>query len=245
MNVRPLIGVLISAIFLSTCLTHRMQSPSESEDYDSILRQGIIFLNHNDYERAIEQFDKAISLQPNSAKVYNLLGISYFQSKNYKLAENQFDRAVDLDPSYAQAYGNLGGTYYIEHQFEKAKDMFMKALSISPNLISANYSLGTILLAEGNIEEGTLYLSKGIALDPEYLEKHKIFVATIPSAVFDDSEIYFTYARLFAAEGNVEKTLEYLKKAKYAGFRDWYRVKEEKDFEKIREDSRIKNFLRH
>lgn len=56
-------------------------------------------------------------------------------------------------------------------------------------------------------------------------------------------EAYFTYAKAYASKGDVEKTLSYLDKAREAGFTDWRRILQENEFEKVRDDPRIKKFL--
>lgn len=240
--------VAIFVIIISACTTSKAPpSPEimpEERDFNFYLRQGALSLNSGDYEEAVEQFSKALALRPDSSETYNLLGIAHFDQKNYKLAKKQFERAVVINSSYAEAYNNLGTVYFMTGQFKEAEKMLMKALSISSNLVSANYNLGALLLAQGKVEEGTLYLSKGIALDPDYLEKHKAFTTDISSPFFNTSEVFFIYAKLYASIGNVEKTVEYLKKADGAGFSDWPRIMKEKDFEKVREDPRIKDFLK-
>ena len=57
-------------------------------------------------------------------------------------------------------------------------------------------------------------------------------------------ETYFIYAKAYAFAGNVDKTVEYLDKAREAGFVDWPRILREKEFEKVRDDTRVKNFLK-
>jgi tetratricopeptide (TPR) repeat protein len=104
--------------------------------------------------------------------------------------------------------------------------------------------LGILLSNLGRTDEGTRYLSRGIALDPDYLEKHKKLVTTFSSLSFDMKETYFTYAKAYASAGNVDKTVEYLDKTREAGFVDWPRILREKEFEKVRDDPRVKNFLK-
>jgi tetratricopeptide (TPR) repeat protein len=242
--------LLITALFLtfSGCATHKksVTSPPESleKDYNVYLNQGSLLIRKADYSKAIDQINKAIALKPDASQAYNLLGIAYFFEKRYNLAIAKFEKALDLDSSYAQAYGNLGNAYLMRQQFEGAKEMFDKALSISPNLVSANYSLGALLLNQGKIEEGMRYISKGIELDPNFLERHKALVAEFASPEFNSPEAYFVFARAYAAIGDIEKTVEYLKKAGKAGFKDWYRIEEEKEFEKIRQDQRIKQYIK-
>lgn len=245
-------GVIsIAAIFLiiiSACTTSKAPPSPEivpaEKDFNFYLGQGALSLNTGDYKKAVEQFSQAIALRPDVPKTYNLLGIAYFYQKNYKLAKKELERAVAIDSSFAEAYNNLGSVYFMTGQFEEAEKMLRKALSISTNLVSANYNLGALLLAQSKVEEGTLYLSKGIELDPDYLETHKTFATNISSPLFNTSEVFFIYAKLFASIGNIEKTVEYLKKAEEAGFSGWQRIMEEKDFEKVREDPRIRDFLK-
>lgn len=216
----------------------------EGKDYDFYFNQGASFLSDGDYNKAIENFSKALSLNPKSARALNLRGIAYFHQKNYRTAEEQFRQALALDASYAEASNNLGSTYFASRQLEKARDMFEKTLTLSPDSVSAHYSLGTLLLLLGEAEEGTRHLARGVELDPTFLDAHRTLIVDVPSPEADMGEIYFTYAKIYAQKGNVEKTIEYLTKAKQAGFRDWQRIKTEKQFEAVREDPRIQEFLR-
>lgn len=216
----------------------------EGKDFSFYLRQGIALLNRADYQGALEEFSQAIALNPNSARAYNLRGVAFFQLKNYKDAEEQFQKAVVLDGSYVEAYNNLGSLHFAKRQFDQAKEMFLKTLSLSPDYVPALYSLGTLLLLQGKDAEGMSYLSRGIELDPEFLDTHKVLVLDFPKPGSEMAEVYFVYAKVYAARGNVDKTVEFLKKAQKAGFINWGKIREEKEFEAIREDPRIKEFIR-
>ncbi len=232
--------------FFSACAIQRGPSPGgapELRSFDLSLKQGMLFFERGEYAKAAGQFRAATTLNPDSTKAHNYLGICNFQLKNYESARDEFEKAAALDPSFASAYNNLAGIYAIKLEFEKAKENFKKALSLDPNLVSANYSLGMLLFSLRENEEGSAYLSRAIALDPDYLEKHKDFVTSFSSVPFDMTEMFFTYARVYASRDNIEKTVVYLEKAKQAGFRDWERILREKEFEKVRDDPRIKAFL--
>jgi Tfp pilus assembly protein PilF len=244
-SVLPLLSVFM--LFLSSCVTTKTGPSAKSTptagDFNYYFEQGTQSLKENAYKRAVEQFDKAIFLNPKSEKAHNLRGIAYLNLKNYAAAEEEFQKAVSLNPIYSEAYNNLGGVYFLKNQLEVAEAMFKKALALDPDLISANYSLGTLLLIKGKRGEGAQYLARGIELDPDYLETHRTLSASVTSSVSDVSELYYTFAKIYAAKGNVDKTLEFLQKARTAGFRDWSRVFVEKEFEKVLGDPRLKEFL--
>jgi tetratricopeptide (TPR) repeat protein len=233
---------------LSACLSPKAPPAGQPElaakDFNFFLRHGSLCLTRGDYAAAAEQFGQAILLNPQSARAYNLQGIAYFELKDYALAAAQFQSAISLDASYADAYNNLGSVYFALRQFGPAEKMYKTALSLSPNSVSTHYSLGTILLIQGKVEEGTRYLSRGIELDPGFLETHSALLVDVPTPGANWSEAYFTYAKLYAQVGNVDKAYDYLRKAQKAGFRDWHRIVDEREFEGIRQDPRIKDFIR-
>lgn len=249
MRIRILVATIVIFLVFFGCATHKSPPPEPvtpaAKDFNYYLTQGNLLLKEKNIEKALDQLKQAISLNPSSSKAHNLLGIAYFQQKDYKLAEEEFKKAVNFDPFYAQAHNNLGGVYFMQRKFDEAEQMYKKALSLSSELISANYSLGTLLIAVGKTEESTLYISKGIELDPNFLERNDAFITNFTSLTFSSPEIYFIYARVYASKGNVDKTVEYLKKAKRAGFSDWDRIMKEKDFEKVRDVPQIQDFLRH
>lgn len=239
---------LCLGLIFSSCAVSKKPEPTgsllEGKNYDFYFNRGALFLRDGDYEKAIENFSKALLLNPNSARALNLRGIACFHQKNYRMAEEQFKRALALDASYVEATNNLASTYFASRELDKARDMFEKALALSPDSVAAHYSLGTLLLLLGEAEEGTRHLARGVELDPDFLDTHRTLVVDVPSPEADMGEIYFTYAKIYAQKGAVEKTLEYLTRAKQAGFHDWNRIMTEKEFEAVREDPRIQEFLR-
>jgi len=244
-----IIVILIALLLMfSSCAVHKDPSlpvaASSEESYDFHLTEGRLNLRQSNSGKAVDHLKKAVVIKPSSPRAHNLLGIAYFQQKDYKSAKAEYKKAIDLNPSYAQAYNNLGGVYFMLSEFDKAKALFKKALSLSSELVSTHYSLGTLLVAQGQVEEGTHFLQKGIELNPEFLEKNKAFVANFTSSVIGTPELLFTYAKIFASIGNIEKTIEYLTKAEKAGFKEWHRIDTDKEFEEIREDSRIQDFKR-
>lgn len=241
-----LIPVIMPLLVFSACALRKEAAPvsASGKEFESYMSQGALSLAKGDSEKAIIQLKEAVALNPKSPKAHNLLGVAFFQRKDYRLAKKEYEKAIKLNPSYAQAYSNLGSACFMLKEIPTAETMFRKALSLSSNLVSAHYSLGTLLATMGRMEESTRYFTKGIELDPEFLERNPAFVATFTSDAFRNPEVLFTYAKIYAIAGNVEKTGLYLKWAEQAGFKDWNRIEKEKEFEKVREDERIKSLIR-
>jgi len=212
-------------------------------EYDTYLNRGIQALTDNDYSQAVLYFQQAVAADPTASRAYNLLGIAFFQKKDYLRARPMFEKATSLKPDYAEAYNNLASVLCLLKEFAKAKEMFRQAVRLSPRDVSANYSLGHLLLMLGETEEGLAHLAKGIELDPDFLERHKDTTVGFVYENYNEAEIEFAYARLFASAGNADKTLAHLERADRAGFRDWPRVMTDPAFEKVRADPKIRDFL--
>jgi Flp pilus assembly protein TadD len=232
---------------LSACATHKIAPPSErpaaAREFDRYLSEGILLLQRGDYEGAVRKFSAAQPLNPKSARVHNLVGIAYFRQQDFSSAEAQFLKAISVDPVYADAYNNLGGAYFAGRQFAMAERMYKKAMTLSPGSVSPYYCLGTLLLIQGRGDEGARYLARGIELDPQFLDTHSALAVDVPSPGADWSETYFIYAKLYARTGQLKQAFEFLKKAQKAGFHDWKRIMEDHDFENLRSDPRIREFI--
>lgn len=69
---------------------------------------------------ALNDFSKAIELNPDYTLAYNNRGIIKGSMKDYKGALADFSKAIDLEPGYADAYYNRGNVHYYLKQFNEA-----------------------------------------------------------------------------------------------------------------------------
>jgi tetratricopeptide (TPR) repeat protein len=99
------------------------------------------------YQKAIQEYEKAVELDPNFAPLYNALGLAH-QAMQDKLADVIwfFKVAVDIDPQYADAYHNMCRAYYQAGKHNEAEQSCRKAMAINPDMLSAKLSLAWIYL---------------------------------------------------------------------------------------------------
>lgn len=93
---------------------------------DIYVHRGLIHNEKGDYIKAIEDFDKAISLSP-SALVYNNRGISNKALGRFDRALEDLHAALDMDPGLAEAYYNIGLIYSELGEYEAALEAKAKA----------------------------------------------------------------------------------------------------------------------
>jgi tetratricopeptide (TPR) repeat protein len=61
--------------------------------------RGNAYRDKREYERAIQDFDQAIKLDPNNAVAFDNRGIAYGHKREYDRAIQDFDKAIRLDPT--------------------------------------------------------------------------------------------------------------------------------------------------
>jgi tetratricopeptide (TPR) repeat protein len=201
-------------------------------------------LNHKEWDLALEDLRAAAVLKPDAATTYNLMGVAFFLKNDYLESVREFSHAMELDPNYKEAVNNLGNAYFMTGDYVKAEAILKKALTFSPPPIASFYSLGTLLAIQGRLTESREYLSMGIEHDPEFIETNDNFITHFSSTNFGASEFNFLFAKAYAASGHIKKTLDFLERAKKSGFKHWDRISTDEDFEKVRSDPRIQEYLK-
>ncbi len=66
-------------------------------------KQGLSYLDDNQYDNAIIEFERAISIDSQCKEAYCNLGVAYFNLHNLAYAEEAALKALNIDPSYGDA----------------------------------------------------------------------------------------------------------------------------------------------
>ena len=106
-----------------------------------------------EYNKAIIQYQQAISLNSNSYIYHNALGITHSELKQYKTAIDAFKKAIELSPKTTQLHYNLGLVYLKQGVFQLAETAFKNALAVDSNWTDAYIGLGEIYLKRGNLDK--------------------------------------------------------------------------------------------
>ena len=82
-----------------------------AQDDVRYLNQGIVSAKNGNFEQAITDYSKAISLNPNYIDAYIGRGRAYSRKENIKQAISDYNRAILLNPNYAEGYKYRGYAY--------------------------------------------------------------------------------------------------------------------------------------
>ena len=95
-----------------------------------------------DYNRALQELEKAKKLLPNEARIYVTIGAIGRRTARFQEAETNFKRAVELDPRNFIVVGEAASTFQAMRRYAEARRLYKQALSILPNDPFANYLVG-------------------------------------------------------------------------------------------------------
>ncbi len=93
---------------------------------------GDMHVRQGNLEKGIEEFQKAIEINPGYAAAYHNIGNTYQKNKQYEEAVKSYEKAVEIDPSLWQTYQNLTAIYLETGNVEKALESIREAIKINP-----------------------------------------------------------------------------------------------------------------
>jgi len=83
--------------------------------------EAIAHFRDKKYQLANDHFQESLLIHPNSHKVFNNLGSSYYLLKNYDEAEKNYHQSLAINPKYDEALGNLVRLYLLQKNLTKAR----------------------------------------------------------------------------------------------------------------------------
>jgi superkiller protein 3 len=152
---------------------------------------GNIHLQEGRFDRAIEQYRKALEKYPKDSDLYVAIGAAYFMKKNFKEAVKNLEKAESMNPEALDGevnqYEGLLNTRYLKWQIyyngaveyakenpEKAMELAKKSLDVEDSeKVSQSYNLlANIMLNVGKVKEAQDFLTKAIEADKNNVEAY-------------------------------------------------------------------------
>ncbi len=232
-------------------------TPAQLEVQADKLRAAKSYLDALDYYRA------ALKKAP-TATLWNKIGITELQLSRYKDAAKSFDRAIKMDHTFAEPYNNRGAVYYIEgaqrqakaeqrgkgvpgasrKDYRKALKLYLKAVELDERNAPFHSNLGMVFFALKQVPLAVQEYARALQLDPDVFEHRSTAgIAAQMSSPEDRAEFSFVLARMFAKSGNVDRALEYLRRAMEDGYKQIDTVYKDQEFAAVRKDPRFAGLM--
>jgi adenylate cyclase len=133
-------------------------------------------ITKEDNTLARQIFKDVISLDPEYAPAYSILGATYWMDvflgsskspkKSLAKAVELNQKAIALDDSYAEAHAQGGWLFTMMGKHEEAIAEIERAIELAPNSADAHMWMSYILRVSGRNEEAIQYSEQAIRLNP-------------------------------------------------------------------------------
>lgn len=186
--------------------------------------KGIEFSGRRLHDQAIQEYDRAIGLDPDFAKAYNSRGLAYSQLGQHRTAVGNYRKAIELDPNLTDAYRNRGLAYPRAYGGNSAArrlalEDFTQAVMLEPEN-AENYILrGHAYAKVGQFQLAFEDFSQAVKLDPQNalayakrgdaqssLGKHQLGFEDFKMALGLDPDLAEAYAGRGKAKKRVGRT---------------------------------------
>ncbi len=128
--------------------------------------------NSDDNNYKLENYTKAIALDPNFSNAYNNRSNVYANMGNIQEALNDLNKAITLNPKSSVAYYNRGKIYSDSEKYKEAIKDCNKGIELDPNYMLAYFNRGVTYHKIGRHQEAIADFSKAIQLDPTYSDSY-------------------------------------------------------------------------
>jgi len=149
--------------FLGNSLTHDPRNPK------TILAAGSIIQDHQDMDVALVKYRVAAVQTPNSAQLWNNIGMCFFGKQRYVASIACLKRALYLDPFEWIISYNLGLVHLNTGQYASAFHYFSTSINLKPDFPSSYMYLAITLNRLDDFENACAAYEKAIDMEEDHL----------------------------------------------------------------------------
>ena len=184
--------------FLGNSLTHDPENPK------TILATGSIIQDKSDHDAALLKYRIAAVDNPDSAELWNNIGMWFFGKQKYVAAVACLKRALYLDPFQWIAAFNLGLVHLNTGQYASAFHYFSSAINLKPDFSNSYMYLAITLNRLNDFDSACAAFEKALEMDQS------------------DCTIFLNYAIVLYNNGVKEKAAELFRKSEaiYTGLEE-------------------------
>lgn len=163
------------ALPIYNALIDSMSEADIERNSEPLYFRGICYERLKQWDKAVADFKKVLSVDPENAEVLNYLGYTWVdRNENLTEAFEMIRKAVDLNPKSGAIVDSLGWAHYKLGEYEKARLQLEKAVELSPSSATIVDHLGDVYWKLGRFREAGYQWKRALEFDPTDEERAKI-----------------------------------------------------------------------
>lgn len=212
--------------------------PQYWRNYNSL---GALYVSEGRYTDAVKMFAQVVSLSPDSFRGYSNLGATYIRLGRYEDAVNALQNSIRIRPT-EDAFSNLGTAFFALRRFEDAAKSYAEAAKLNQQVYVVWGNLGDAYYYSGKRQDAAIAYKKAIGLASDRLlvnprdasvlsdlsgynamlgQRQKAYAHLSQALKLSDEkdpDVLFEAAMVHNQFGETSAALQWLRKARAAGF---------------------------
>jgi len=135
---------------------------------DIFFNLGDIYRFQSEYTKAINYYEKALSIDPNFMRAVVNIGSAYKKTGEFQKANEFYDRAIRLNPISAIDFNTRGVAYFHLAQYQKALEDLNRAIDLNPKFAMAYSNRASAYINLGQYQEALDDCNKAIDVNPKF-----------------------------------------------------------------------------
>ena len=182
----------------------------ESNHEKALFRRGELYYIFNEYDKAINDFNKVLLINPAHPRAYNFRGLCFLYKKQWDAAIDDFTNTIRLKPDFHNAWHNRGLAWEGKKEYDKALADLNESTRLEPNYYRSYEARGSVYHEQKDYKNAfdnycqaarLNYDKKAIwfalyKLLVEWQEEHLV-ECTYDITLDEDSDADFAFARAF------------------------------------------------
>ena len=166
------VGNIILARFATTESSPKAMRGTTNEEAYRLYLQGMILGDQRNGKKAIENFEQAVTLDPN----YALAWAGIARTSDYQKSIEAANKALALDPNLSEGHSALCWSKFdYEYDFAGAERECKRALELDPNSPVAHNIYASYLFSRGRFDEAIAEIKTAIDLDPKSYFNQRVY----------------------------------------------------------------------
>jgi predicted TPR repeat methyltransferase/cytochrome c-type biogenesis protein CcmH/NrfG len=173
----------------------------QPEHVEAIHALGLLATELQQWDTAVAWIQKALSIQPNSARFHLHLANVFKKINQFGSALTHYQAALRLNPDYAEAHNNLAGLFYKQNQLNSARQHYALAIDLKPDYLDAHFNLGLVFLAQQQKNAAVTQFKNLLSLHPNSIQGHWQ-LANIYWQDHDLEKVHYHYKKILDLDPN-------------------------------------------
>ena len=156
--------IIVSAFLMFSIMLY---SNNKERQFNALADKGKIHFERREYVDALNAWKQAAAIKPDSASIYQQIGLAYLCLSDLLEAKFSFQKAISINPDALDARVNLTKIALVLFDLVEAKKNINHILTTAPDNLETHVLYGDLLFLENRLDIAEETYRKALRLGPE------------------------------------------------------------------------------